>query len=105
MTANRKRCRKWQATIRHKNIGTQAKTFVQKSSASKQALEKEKRLDIETLGQILPSEITLGQPLLDTLRKSPRYRNRKKKQTELAFKVGFIEDKITQRGNTIILAH
>ena len=105
MATNRERCGKLQAIIRHKNIGTQARTFVKKTSAIKQVLEKEKRLDIEALGLILLSEITLGQPLLDTLRKSPRCQNRKKKQTGLAFKVGFIEDKITQRGNTIILAH
>jgi integrase len=59
----RKRCGKWQAIIRHKNIGTQARTFVQKSSAIKWALEQEKRLDNGTFGKILPSEITLGQLL------------------------------------------
>lgn len=59
----RKRCGKWQAIIRHKNIGTQARTFVQKSTAIKWALEQEKRLDNGTFGKILPSEITLRQLL------------------------------------------
>ena len=63
MATYRKRCGKWQAIIRHKNIGTQARTFVQKSSAIKWALEQEKRLDNGTFGKILPSEITLGQLL------------------------------------------
>ena len=63
MATYRKRCGKWQAIIRHKSIGTQARTFVQKSSAVKWALEQEKRLDNGTFGIILPSEITLGQLL------------------------------------------
>lgn len=63
MATYRKRCGKWQAIIRHKNIGTQARTFVQKSSAVKWALEQEKRLDNGTFGQVLPSEITLRQLL------------------------------------------
>ena len=63
MATYRKRCGKWQAIIRRKNIGTQARTFVQKSSAIKWALEQEKRLDNGTFGKILPSEITLGKLL------------------------------------------
>jgi len=59
----RKRCGKWQAIIRHKNIGTQARTFAKKSSAVKWGLEQEKRLDNGTFGQVLPSEITLRQLL------------------------------------------
>jgi len=59
----RKRSGKWQAIVRHKDIGTRARTFVQKSSAIKWALEQENRLDNGTFGRILPSEITLRQLL------------------------------------------
>lgn len=63
MATYRKRCGKWQAIIRHKDIGTTARTFVHKSSAVQWALEQERRIDNGTFGRLLPSEITLGQLL------------------------------------------
>ena len=59
MATYRKRSGKWQAIVRHKDIGTKAKTFMQKSSALKWALDLERRLDSGSFERILPYEITL----------------------------------------------
>jgi len=56
----RKRNDRWQAIVRHKNIGTKAKSFISKDEARKWAYETEKSIEANTFNKINPSTITLG---------------------------------------------
>ena len=64
MATLRKRGNKWQAIIRHKSIGTTAKSFSSKSLALKWSLAKEQAIESGAFGRLSPSEVTLGE-LLD----------------------------------------
>lgn len=59
MATIRKRGRKWQAIVRHKTIGTIAKSFFYKSEAIKWSFEQEKALENGTFGCLCPKEMTL----------------------------------------------
>ena len=59
MATFRKRKNKWQAIVRHKDIGTVAKSFRSKTSAMQWAVEQETNLEGETFGKLNPSKVTL----------------------------------------------
>ncbi|MGC6522839.1 MAG: site-specific integrase, partial [Candidatus Micropelagos thuwalensis] len=63
MATFRKRNGKWQAIVRHKDIGTKAKTFQTKTAAIRWSADQERRLENETFGKLLPEEATLEQLL------------------------------------------
>ena len=64
MATLRKRGNKWQAIVRHKSIGTTAKSFSSKSAALKWSVVQEQAIESGAFGCLRPSEVTLGQ-LLD----------------------------------------
>jgi integrase len=57
----RKRKNKWQAIVRHKSIGTTAKSFFSKSAALKWSIAQEQAIESGTFGCLRPSEVTLGE--------------------------------------------
>jgi len=59
----RKRNGKWQAIVRHKDIGTRARSFHTKQAAIKWAVGEERKLTEGVLGLLKPTEVTLGQLL------------------------------------------
>jgi len=58
-----KRGGKWQAIVRHKNIGTTSRSFHTKQAAVKWAISVEEQLEAETFGTLRPTHITLGEIL------------------------------------------
>ena len=75
MATLRKRGNKWQAIIRHKSIGTTAKSFSSKSAALKWSIAQEQAIESGALGRLSPSEVTLGELLkryLDIITPSKR---------------------------------
>ena len=64
MATLRKRGNKWQAIVRHKSIGTTAKSFSSKSAALKWSVVQEQAIESGAFGRLSPSEVTLGE-LLD----------------------------------------
>ena len=68
MATFRKRRNKWQAIVRHKEIGSVSKSFFNKSDAVKWSLEQETRLELG-----LHSELCLSDVKLETLLN--RYKN------------------------------
>ena len=63
MATYRKRNGKWQAIVRHKDIGTRARSFHTKQAAIKWAVGEERKLTEGVIGVLKPSEVTLGQLL------------------------------------------
>ena len=63
MATYRKRNGKWQAIVRHKDIGTRAKSFHTKQAAIKWAAGEERRITEGVLGLLKPIEVTLGRLL------------------------------------------
>ena len=63
MATYRKRNGKWQAIVRHKDIGTRARSFHTKQAAIKWATGEERRITEGVLGLLKPTEVTLGQLL------------------------------------------
>jgi integrase len=59
----RKRNGKWQAIVRHKDIGTRARSFHTKQGAIKWAVGEERNLTEGVLGLLKPTEVTLGELL------------------------------------------
>jgi len=59
----RKRNGKWQAIVRHKGIGTRARSFHTKQAAIKWAVGEERKLTEGVMGILKPSDATLGQLL------------------------------------------
>ena len=75
MATLRKRGNKWQAIVRHKSIGTTAKSFSSKSLALKWSLDQEQAIESGAFGRLSPSEVTLGELLkryLDIITPSKR---------------------------------
>ena len=56
MATFRNRKNKWQAIVRHKDIGTIAKSFLSKTPAVNWAIEQEVSLEGETFGKLNPSK-------------------------------------------------
>ena len=63
MATYRKRNGKWQAIVRHKGIGTRARSFHTKQAAIKWAISEERKLTEGVMGVLKPSDATLGQLL------------------------------------------
>ena len=63
MATFRKRNGKWQAIVRHKDIGTRARSFHTKQAAIKWAVGEERKLTEGVMGVLKPSDVTLGQLL------------------------------------------
>ena len=63
MATYRKRNGKWQAIVRHKDIGTRARSFHTKQAAIKWAFGEERKLTEGVMGVLKPSDVTLGQLL------------------------------------------
>ena len=63
MATYRKRNGKWQAIVRHKNIGTTSRSFHTKQAAIKWVLSVEEQLEAGTFGTLRPTHITLGELL------------------------------------------
>ena len=63
MTTYRKRNDKWQAIVRHKNIGTTSRSFHTKQAAIKWVFDVEEQLEAGTFGTLRPTNITLGELL------------------------------------------
>ena len=63
MATYRKRNGKWQAIVRHKEIGTRARSFHTKQAAIKWAVGEERRITEGVVGLLKPTEVTLGQLL------------------------------------------
>ena len=63
MATYRKRNGKWQAIVRHKEIGTRAGSFHTKQAAIKWATDEERMITEGELGVMKPSKVTLGQLL------------------------------------------
>ena len=59
MATYRKRNGKWQAIVRHKEIGTRAGSFHTKQAAIKWATGEERRITEGELGVMKPSKVTL----------------------------------------------
>ena len=77
MATFRKRNNRWQAIVRHKNIGTKARSFISKDEARKWAYETEKSIEANTFDKLNPSTITLGELLERYLREiTPAKRGR-----------------------------
>jgi integrase len=60
----RKRNGKWQAIVRHKEIGTRARSFHTKQAAIKWVISVEEQLEAGTFGTLRPTHITLGELLV-----------------------------------------
>ena len=63
MATYRKRNGKWQAIVRHKDIGTRARSFHTKQAAIKWAVGEERNLTDGVVGLLKPAEVTLGELL------------------------------------------
>ena len=63
MATYRKRNGKWQAIVRHKDIGTRARSFHTKQAAIKWAAGEERRMTEGLLGLLKPTDVTLGRLL------------------------------------------
>ena len=63
MATFRKRNGKWQAIVRHKDIGTRARSFHTKQAAIKWVISVEEQLEAGTFGTLRPTHITLGELL------------------------------------------
>ncbi len=63
MATYRKRGGKWQAIIRHKDIGTRARSFHTKQAAIKWVISVEEQLEAGTFGTLRPTRFTLGELL------------------------------------------
>ena len=63
MATYRKRNDKWQAIVRHKNIGTTSRSFHTKQAAIKWVFDVEEQLEAGTFGTLRPTNITLGELL------------------------------------------
>ena len=63
MTTYQKRNGKWQAIVRHKDIGTRARSFHTKQAAIKWAAGEERKITEGVMGLLKPTEVTLGQLL------------------------------------------
>ena len=63
MATYRKRNGKWQAIVRHKDIGTRARSFHTKQAAIKWAVGEERKLTEGVTGVLKPSDVKLGQLL------------------------------------------
>ena len=75
MATFRKRGNKWQAIVRHKSIGTTAKSFSSKSAALKWSVVQEQAIESGAFGRLSPSDVTLGELLkryLDIITPSKR---------------------------------
>ena len=60
MATFRKRNKKWQAIVRHKDIGTTTRSFISKTNALRWVREQEERLETGVYGRLEPSRVTLG---------------------------------------------
>ena len=60
MATFRKRNKKWQAIVRHKDIGTTTRSFISKTNALRWVKEQEERLETGVYGRLEPSRVTLG---------------------------------------------
>ena len=63
MATYRKRNGKWQAIVRHKNIGTTSRSFHTKQAATKWVISVEEQIEAGTFGTLRPTHITLGELL------------------------------------------
>ena len=63
MATYRKRNGKWQAIVRHKNIGTTSRSFHKKQAAIKWVISVEEQIEAATFGALRPTHITLGELL------------------------------------------
>ena len=59
MATYRKRNGKWQAIVRHKNIGTTSRSFHTKQAAIKWVVSVEEQLEAGTFGTLRPTHVTL----------------------------------------------
>jgi integrase len=73
----RKRDNKWQAIVRHKSIGTKAKSFHSKAQAKLWAIETEKSIEANTFNKLCSTSVTLGD-LLSRYRKEITPKKRSK---------------------------
>lgn len=60
MATFRKRNKKWQAIVRHKDIGTTTRSFISKANALRWVKEQEEKLETGVYGRLEPSRVTLG---------------------------------------------
>ena len=93
MATFRKRKNKWQAIVRHKDIGTVAKSFRSKTSAMQWAVEQETNLEGETFGKLNPSKVTLDNLLHRYCREVTV--SKRGKETELRRLRRLIEDHVS----------
>ena len=63
MATYRKRNGKWQAIVRHKNIGTTSRSFHTKQAAIKWVVGVEEQLEAGNFGTLRPTHVTLGELL------------------------------------------
>ena len=63
MATYRKCGSKWQAIVRHKNIGTTSRSFHTKQAAIKWVISVEEQLEAWTFGTLRPTHTTLGELL------------------------------------------
>ena len=63
MATYRKRNGKWQAIVRHKNIGTTSRSFHTKQAAIKWVISVEERIEAGTFGTLRPRQVTLDELL------------------------------------------
>lgn len=63
MATYRKRGGKWQAIVRHKNIGTTSRSFHTKQAAIKWVISVEEQIEAGTFGTLRPRQVTLGELL------------------------------------------
>ena len=64
MATYQKRGSKWQAIVRHKNIGTTSRSFHTKQAAIKWVISVEEQLEAGTFGTLRPTHVTLGELLV-----------------------------------------
>jgi integrase len=89
----RKRKNKWQAIVRHKDIGTMAKSFRSKTSAMQWAVEQETNLEGKTFGKLKPSKVTLDNLLHRYCREVTV--SKRGKETELRRLRRLIKDRVS----------
>ncbi len=93
MATFRKRNGKWQAIVRHKDIGTTSRSFSGKADAIKWAKERERQLENDNFGTLEPTSLTLGDLLLRYARDiTPRKRGA---TTELRRLMRLINDPVS----------
>ena len=63
MATYRKCGSKWQAIVRHKNIGTTSRSFHTKQAAIKWVISVEEQIEAGTFGTLRPTHVTLGELL------------------------------------------